>query len=152
MSVAYAQPVRLDWVQQIHDRGYVIIPGIMPRTKVEALASDLKDRFARTPFCEGEFYGSHTKRFGGLLKRSPHAAAFVQNAVIMDIAQAILGPITSAVLSVALTYNNPPGNRQLAISLSLDNYVAVIVGGVLLAVAWVMVEATRIADDHAAIV
>lgn len=68
------------------------------------------------------------------------------------LAQAILGPLSSAALSVALTFSNPPGNRQLAISLSLDNYVAVIVGGVLLAVAWVMVEATRIADEHASFV
>jgi DUF2975 family protein len=68
------------------------------------------------------------------------------------LAQAILGPLSSAALSVALTYSNPPGNRQLAVSLSLDNYVALIVGAVMLAVAWVMVEATRIADEHAAIV
>ena len=68
------------------------------------------------------------------------------------LAQAILGPLSSAAVFVALTYSNPPGNRQLAISLSLDNYVALIVGGVLLAVAWVMVEATRIADEHASFV
>jgi len=68
------------------------------------------------------------------------------------LAQAILGPLSSAAVSLALTFSNPPGNRQFAIPLSLDNYVALIVGGVLLAVAWVMVEATQIADEHASFV
>jgi hypothetical protein len=68
------------------------------------------------------------------------------------LAQAILGPLSSAALFLALTFSNPPGNHQFAISLSLDNYLALIVGGVLLAVAWAMVEATRIADEHASFV
>ena len=68
------------------------------------------------------------------------------------LAQAIIGPLSSAALVLALTFSNPPGNRQFAVPLSLDNYVALIVGGVLLAVAWVMVEATRIADEHASFV
>jgi len=113
MSVAYAQPPSTDWMQQIREQGYVIIPGIMPRTKVEALATDLKDRFAKTPFCEGEFYGSHTKRFGGLLKRSPHAAAFVQNPVILDIAQAVLGPFcTSFNLNLTQALEIWPGEGE----------------------------------------
>jgi len=34
----------------------------------------------------------------------------------------------------------------------VNDYVALIIGGVLLAVAWVMAEATRIADEHASFV
>jgi hypothetical protein len=34
----------------------------------------------------------------------------------------------------------------------VHDYLALIVGGVLLAVAWVMVEATRIADENASFV
>jgi hypothetical protein len=68
------------------------------------------------------------------------------------LAQAILGPITATALSIALTLNNPPGGRQLVIALSVHDYLALIVGGVLLAVAWVMVEATRIADENASFV
>jgi hypothetical protein len=67
-------------------------------------------------------------------------------------AQAILGPISSTALLLAFTYDNPPGTRQLTIGLSSNDYVALIVVGVLLAVAWVMVEATRIADEHASFV
>jgi hypothetical protein len=68
------------------------------------------------------------------------------------LAQAILGPITATALSIALTLNNPPGGRQLVIAPSVHDYLALIVGGVLLAVAWVMVEATRIADENASFV
>jgi hypothetical protein len=68
------------------------------------------------------------------------------------LAQAILGPISSTALMLAFTLNNPPGKSQLVISLSVHDYLALIVGGVLLAVAWVMVEATRIADENASFV
>lgn len=68
------------------------------------------------------------------------------------LAQAILGPISSTALLLAFTFDNPPGKRQLAIALSSNDYLALIIGGVLLAVAWVMVEATRIADENASIV
>lgn len=68
------------------------------------------------------------------------------------LAQAVLGPISSTALLLAFTFDNPPGSRQLGIALSTNDYLALIVGGVLLAVAWVMVEATRIADEHASFV
>jgi Protein of unknown function (DUF2975) len=68
------------------------------------------------------------------------------------LAQAILGPISATALSIAFTLDNPPGSRQLVIALSVHDYLALIVGGVLLAVAWVMVEATRIADENASFV
>ena len=92
MSVAFAQPAEPDWTQLLRDQGYCIIPDLMPVSKVRAIERDFQERFAQTPFCEGAFYGSRTKRFGGLLKRSPHAAAFVQHPLILDIAQAMLGP------------------------------------------------------------
>lgn len=68
------------------------------------------------------------------------------------LAQAVLGPVSSTALLLAFTISNPPGSRQLGISLSVNDYLALIVGGVLLAVAWVMAEATRIADEHASFV
>lgn len=68
------------------------------------------------------------------------------------LAQAILGPLSSTALMLAFTLNNPPGKRQFVITLSSQDYLALIVGGVLLAVSWVMVEATRIADENASFV
>jgi ectoine hydroxylase-related dioxygenase (phytanoyl-CoA dioxygenase family) len=96
MSAAFAtidrQEAHGHWSGELLDHGYCIIPDLMPPAKVAALHDDLKSRFAHTPFCEGDFYGGHTKRFGSLLKRSRHAAAFVQNKLILDITQDILGP------------------------------------------------------------
>jgi len=76
----------------------------------------------------------------------------LRNFAACVLAQAALGPISSTALLLAFTFDNPPGSRQLGIALSTNDYLALIVGGVLLAVAWVMVEATRIADEHASFV
>jgi hypothetical protein len=68
------------------------------------------------------------------------------------LAQAVLGPLSTTALLLAFTFSNPPGQRQLVIALSVNDYIALIIGGVLLAVAWVMVEASRIAEEHASFV
>lgn len=68
------------------------------------------------------------------------------------LAQAVLGPLSSTALILAFTLANPPGERRLTIALSSNDYIALIVGGVLLAVAWVMVEANRIAEEHASFI
>ena len=68
------------------------------------------------------------------------------------LAQAILGPLSTTALVLALTLNNPPMKPQLVIALSSNDYVVLIIGGVLLAIAWIMVEACRIADEHASFV
>ena len=81
-----------DWAAELLGRGYCIMPDLLPQAKVIALHDDLQPRMEKTPFCEGDFYGVRTKRFGGLLKRSTHAAAFVQHPLILDIAQTVLGP------------------------------------------------------------
>ena len=79
------------WAGELRAHGYCIIPNMLPPALVGALHDDLKPRFAATPFCEGNFFGSRTKRFGGLLKRSQHAATLVQHPLVMDIAHLILG-------------------------------------------------------------
>ncbi len=87
-----ALPAPHDWASQLLDEGWCIIPGLMPAGKVRALHGDLRERFERTPFCDGDFYGPRTKRFGGLLKRSRHAEAFVRHPLILDIADRVLLP------------------------------------------------------------
>lgn len=89
---AAVEPTASDWADELLAHGYCIIPNLMPRAKVAALHADLRPRFDKTPFCEGDFYGRHTKRFGSLLKRSDHAAAFVEHPVVLAISQTILGP------------------------------------------------------------
>jgi hypothetical protein len=67
-------------------------------------------------------------------------------------AQALLGPLTVVGLSLAFSFANPPGQRFVAVTLSMQDYLAVIVGGILWAVTHAMREATRLADENASFV
>ncbi|PZU06715.1 phytanoyl-CoA dioxygenase family protein [Sphingomonas sp.] len=77
---------------ELRGQGYTIIRNVVARSLAEALSADLDARFAQTPFCDGDFYGRRTKRFGSLLTRSAHAAAFVQHPLALGLAEAMLGP------------------------------------------------------------
>lgn len=55
-------------------------------------------------------------------------------------------------MSVALTLDNPPGQRELRITLASDDFVLLLLGAVLVAVARVMVEAARAAEENRAFV
>lgn len=72
--------------------GYCILHDIIPRADVAQLSANLDDRFARTPYCDGDFYGRRTKRFGSLLVRSSVAVNFVSHPLILRLANAALGP------------------------------------------------------------
>jgi ectoine hydroxylase-related dioxygenase (phytanoyl-CoA dioxygenase family) len=76
----------------LRSQGWCLLPNIMPRDKVAAFSADLDPIFQATPYCEGDFYGARTKRFGSLLKRSDHAAAFVQHGLILALVDEILRP------------------------------------------------------------
>ncbi len=68
------------------------------------------------------------------------------------LAQAPLAPLTSLALSIGLTLGEPPGERMAAVTFSINDYFALIVGGVLFAIASAMREAARIADENASFV
>lgn len=76
----------------LREKGYTIVEDLLPAATIAALHCDLAGRFAQTPFCDGEFYGPFTKRFGSLLTRSPYAEALVRHPLVLEIAQSILGP------------------------------------------------------------
>lgn len=80
------------WAERLFADGYCIIPNLIAETKVAALSRDLDPAFGATLPSVGPFYGSGTRRFGSLLKRSPHSAAFVQNALILGLVERALGP------------------------------------------------------------
>jgi hypothetical protein len=58
--------------------GYCILRRALDPAVLAALAHDLAPDFAATPMCKGVFYGPLTRRFGALLRRSPHAEALVR--------------------------------------------------------------------------
>jgi hypothetical protein len=65
------------------------------------------------------------------------------------LALGVLGPLTETLSVLVLTWHNPPGQRQLVINLSSDDYLHVLLGAVLLAIALVMAEAVRVAEENA---
>lgn len=64
------------------------------------------------------------------------------------LAAALLQPLAKAALSVVLTVGNPPGQRLLSLSLGSSDYLALLLGAVLLAVAQVMHQAVLAAEEN----
>ncbi|MDH7974493.1 phytanoyl-CoA dioxygenase family protein [Sphingomonas sp. AR_OL41] len=90
--------------------GWCLLADLMPADRVAALAADFDRLFDATPFCDGDFYGSRTKRFGSLLKRSPQTADFVLHPTIMALARATLGPWCDTIqLNLAQAIELHPG-------------------------------------------
>lgn len=58
------------------------------------------------------------------------------------------GPLFRAALGVVFTLGNPPGQRVLALGISSNDYLLLLVGLVLLAIATVMAEAVRAAEEN----
>jgi hypothetical protein len=61
---------------------------------------------------------------------------------------ALLAPLVRAATSVALTLGNPPGRRLLVVGFSWNDYMAVLLAAVLIAIATVMAEAVRVAEEN----
>lgn len=79
-------------VLALHAHGYCVVENAVGSETVAALNADLDARFAATPFCDGDFYGRRTKRFGSLLRRSVHAEALVRHPAILSASEAVLAP------------------------------------------------------------
>ena len=67
-------------------------------------------------------------------------------------ATALVRPLTKTVVVLLLTLNNPPGQRQLVISLAWEDYLSLLFGGLLFAMSWAMAEARRIEQENAGFV
>ena len=80
------------WTAELLDRGWCVIPSLLSPDTIQALDTDLADDFEQTPYCEGGFYGSRTKRFGRLLARSPLARKIVEHPLALGITRKVLGP------------------------------------------------------------
>lgn len=80
-------------VHQLHERlqdnGYLIIEGLAPELAIEAYA-ELESHIEAAPFGHDEFLGAHTKRLGGILKKSVAARALVTHPKVLDLAKSVL--------------------------------------------------------------
>lgn len=66
-----------------------------------------------------------------------------------QIISGLLQPVIGAALSVIVSWNNPPGQRMLSITLDSNMVGTVLFGLLILIIAWVMGEASRVADENA---
>lgn len=57
-------------------------------------------------------------------------------------------PVMRALQSVAMTSDNPPGRKQLAVTLDPAIFGALAAGAVLVAFGWVLREAVRLAEEN----
>jgi len=64
----------------------------------------------------------------------------------------IVNPLAGAVVSVIVTTGRPGEPRMLVVGFGTPEIAALIAGGVLATIGWVMVEAKRLADDNTQIV
>lgn len=63
-------------------------------------------------------------------------------------AMGLATPVTRALQSVALTFDNPSGHKQLAITLDPGTFGALAAGAALVAFGLVLKEAVRLADEN----
>ena len=84
---------------------------------------------------------------GELLTRRP--AAHLRRLAFGLCALAPAQPLGHTLAILALTWGNPPGERQIWVGLSSDHYLALLFGLLLLALAQVLHEAARVADENA---
>ena len=68
------------------------------------------------------------------------------------LAMAFVSPIYGAVLSVIVTFDRKPGTRELNLQFTSGDFTMLLIGAVLLAIASVMAEAARVAEDNAGFV
>lgn len=64
------------------------------------------------------------------------------------LAAAIVTPLYRGLVSMVLTMGNPPGQRLLVLSLSWNDYMAVLLAAVLLAIATVMQGAVLLSEEN----
>lgn len=76
----------------LSEHGYWVLRDIAPPDAIAALDADLTPHLDALPYCDGAFYGRLTKRIGGLLNRSPHAATLVQQPNVLAIVESMLLP------------------------------------------------------------
>lgn len=90
--------------------GWCLLTDLVPAAQIASLDADLAPVFAATPFCQGDFYGNRTKRFGSLLKRSDATAALVQHPMVMALVHAALGSYCDTIqLNLAQAIELHPG-------------------------------------------
>ena len=130
------------------------VPGLEHRTVDPTLATRAFAAAAMLPVLLVSLFGlgQMWQLFGGYARGevfTTAAATRLRRLALVLMSLCLVKPLTGALMSVALTINSPPGQRLVAVGLSSDDYLLLLMGAVLLAIASVMREAARLAAENA---
>jgi hypothetical protein len=78
----------------------------------------------------------------------PQALTHVRRLAWSMVGLAVAQPLLRALMSVAISWGNPPGKRVLQFSLGSNDYALLLLALVFVALARVMTEAARVAEDN----
>ena len=76
------------------------------------------------------------------------AAQSLQKFAVAVLLYAVIYPLSSGLLSLATSINNPPGYRVISITAGDSQVFAIFLGLVILVVSWVMGEAEMLVDEN----
>lgn len=95
--------------------GFVVLRNLLDAHESNMLADELEPWFARTPRCEGDFYGWKTTRIGGLLSKAPIVQYLAQHWRVLALVDALLKPSCDCVqLNLTQATRVHPGERAQA--------------------------------------
>lgn len=83
---------------------------------------------------------------------STNAPVRLRRIGICMITLAALRPLANTMLGLILTASSPPGHRIFALGFSIEDYMIAAFGGLILAIAHVMLAAARLSQEHQQIV
>ena len=105
--------VHLPRVDELRSRGFTLIESLAPADMIDQLNAQLEPWFARTPRCEGDFYGWRTTRINAVLMKAPVSHALVLEPQILALMQALLGEHCDWYqVNLAQAIRVHPGERQ----------------------------------------
>lgn len=86
-----AKNMKEDLIDTLEENGCVIITELMNNKDLESLQKELEPVFSQTPNSSGTFHGFNTRRFGGIVKKSPTSHNLITHPLILEIMDDILG-------------------------------------------------------------
>lgn len=80
---------------------------------------------------------------------TPAIAGHLQAFAAMLMLTVITSPLVDVLTSLVLTMNNPAGERSISINLGSNDLSVLFLSGVMFAIAWIMREGHRLAEENA---
>lgn len=77
-----------------------------------------------------------------------NAALYRKLGLLYLINALLIKPLSLALMVVTVTITNPPGHRYLSLSFGMPNLTSLFYGALVIIISWVMLEASKLHDEH----